>query len=120
MDAKSLALTDLGKTLQSRGYRFVPVTPATHHRMLHRSAVATTLESIFGWNRPFEREALDPEIFDLLEAAEVLAAEWGQYKSGVRFATIDDLIFAHSAYPTADQDAGARRLAFGARSCATP
>lgn len=83
----------------------MPVTPATHHRMLRRSALATTLESIFGWNRPFEREALDPEIFDLLEAAEVLGGEWGQYKSGLRFATIDDLIFAHSAYPTADQDA---------------
>src|SRR5262245_25801435 len=105
MDAKSLALTVLGKTLQSRGYRFVPVTPATHHRRLDRPVLATTLESIFGWNRPFEREALDPEIFDLLEAAEVLEGEGGQYKSGVRFATIDDLIFAHSAFPTADQEA---------------
>jgi methylase of polypeptide subunit release factors len=105
MDAKSLALTVLGKTLQSRGYRFVAVTPETHYRVLDRPPLATTLESIFGWNRPFEREALDPEIFDLLEDAEVLEGEWGQYKSGVRFATIDDLIFAHSAFPTADQDA---------------
>ena len=105
MDAKSLALTLLGKTLQLRGYRFVAVTPATHYRVLDRPPLATTLESIFGWNRPFEREALDPEIFDLLKDAEVLEIESGQYKSGVRFATVDDLIFAHSAFPTADQDA---------------
>ena len=105
MDAKSLALTVLGKTLQLRGYRFVAVTPATHYRVLDRPPLATTLESIFGWNRPFEREALDPEIFDLLKDAEVLEIKSGQYKSGVRFATVDDLIFAHSAFPTADQDA---------------
>ena len=77
MDAKSLALTVLGKTLQLRGYRFVAVTPATHYRVLDRPPLATTLELIFGWNRPFEREALDPEIFDLLKNAEVLEIELG-------------------------------------------
>ncbi|HET7446538.1 MAG TPA: hypothetical protein VFJ49_01195 [Methyloceanibacter sp.] len=34
MEAKNLALTVLGKTLQSRDYRFVAVTPATHCRVL--------------------------------------------------------------------------------------
>jgi hypothetical protein len=99
MDAKSLALTVLGKTLQSRGYRFVAVTPATHCRVLDRPSPATSLETIFGWNRPFDREALDPDIFDLLEDAEALEGESGRYKSRVRFATIDDLIFAHSGFP---------------------
>jgi methylase of polypeptide subunit release factors len=106
MDTKNLALTVLGKTLQSRGYRFVAVTPATHCRVLDRPPPATSLESIFGWNRPFDREALDDaEIFDLLEDAEALEGESGRYKSKVRFATIDDLIFAHSGFPTAEQDA---------------
>jgi methylase of polypeptide subunit release factors len=105
MDAKNLALTVLGKTLQSRGYRFVAITPATHCRVLDRAPPPVTLESIFGWNRPFDREALDPEIFDLLEDAEALEGESGRYKSKLRFATIDDLIFAHSAFPTAEQDA---------------
>jgi methyltransferase family protein len=104
MDAKSLALTVLGKILQSRGYQFVAVTPATHCRVLDRPPPATTIESIFGWNRPFDREAVDPEIFDLLEDAEALAGESGRYKSKVRFATIGDLIFAHSGFPTAEQD----------------
>jgi hypothetical protein len=105
MDAKNLALTVLGKTLQSRGYRFVAVTPATHCRVLDRPLPASTLESIFGWNWPFDRDALDPEIFDLLEDAEALEGESGRYKSKVRFATVDDLIFAHSGFPTGEPDA---------------
>ena len=105
MDAKSLALTVLGKTLQSRGYRFVAVTPATHCRVLDRAPQTTTLELIFGWNRPFDREVLDPGIFDLLEDAGALEKESGRYKSKVRFATIGDLIFAHTGFPTVEQDA---------------
>jgi hypothetical protein len=42
--------------LQARGYRFVAVTPATHCRVLDRPEGPTTLESIFGWNRPFDRQ----------------------------------------------------------------
>jgi release factor glutamine methyltransferase len=105
MDSKSLALTVLGKTLQSRGYRFVAVTPATHCRVLDRAAQTTTLESIFGWNQPFDRDALDPDILDLLEDAGGLEKESGRYKSKVRFATISDLIFAHTGFPTLEKDA---------------
>jgi hypothetical protein len=105
MDAKNLALTVLGKTLQSRGYRFVAMTPANHCRALDRPSPAATLESIFGWNRAFDRDALDPEIFDLMEHDEALEGESGRYKSKVRFATVEDLIFAHSGFPTAEPDA---------------
>ena len=84
MDAKNLALTVLGKTLQSRGYRFVAMTPANHCRVLDRPSPAATLESIFGWNRAFDRDALDPEIFDLMEHDEALEGESGRYKSKVR------------------------------------
>jgi methylase of polypeptide subunit release factors len=105
MDAKSVALIVLGKTLKSRGYHFVTVTPATHCRVLDRLMPVTDLQSVFGWNRPFDRYALDSDIFDLLEDAEALERESGCYKSKVRFATIGDLIFAHSAFPTVEQDA---------------
>ena len=105
MDAKSLALIALGKTLQARGYRFVAITPTTHRRVLNRPEGAATLESIFGWNRQFEREAADPVIFDLLEKAGALEAETSRFKSRVRFATIGDLLFVHSSFPTADPDA---------------
>jgi release factor glutamine methyltransferase len=104
MDQKNLALIALGKTLQARGYRFVAVTPTTHRRVLSRPEGAATLESIFGWNRPFEREAVDPVIFDLLEKAGALEAETSRFKSRVRFATIGDLLFVHSSFPTADPD----------------
>ena len=105
MDAKSLVLTVLGKTLQSRGYRFVAVTPATHCRVLGRAPRTTTIESIFGWNRPFDCEDLDPCILDLLEDAGALEKESGRYKSKVRFATIGDLIFVHTGFPTVEHDA---------------
>src|SRR5262249_31763398 len=36
-------------------------------RVLDRPPPATTVESIFGWNRPFDRESVDSEIFYLLE-----------------------------------------------------
>lgn len=105
MDSNNLALVSLGRTLRSRGYRFVTVTPATHCRVLDRPAGPTTLESIFGWNRPFQREALDAEILALLEDAEALEEEYDQYRSKVRFATIGDLLFAHSGFPTTEPDA---------------
>jgi methylase of polypeptide subunit release factors len=105
MDAKSHALTVLGKTLRSRGYSFVSVTPATHRRILNRHLGQTTLESIFGWNRPFKSEALDPYIFGLLEEAEALEEVSDRYRSRVRFATIGDLLFVHSGFPTTEQDA---------------
>jgi hypothetical protein len=94
MEAKRLALTTLGRMLQARAYRFVAVTPATHCRVLDRPEGPTTLESIFGWNRPFDHEAVEEDIFELLEDTEVLEAISGRYKSKLRFATIGDLLFA--------------------------
>ena len=105
MDVKSHALIALGETLRSRGYRFVTVTPATHCRVLERSLAATSLESIFGWNRPFERSDIDNGIFELLEDAEALAGESGRYRSKVRFASLDELLFVHSGFPTDEQEA---------------
>jgi methylase of polypeptide subunit release factors len=105
MNAKSHALIALGENLRSRGYRFVAVTPATHCRVLDRPATTSTLESIFGWNRPFDCADVDNDIFELLEDAEALEGESGRYKSRVRFATIGELLFVHSGFPTAEQDA---------------
>jgi methylase of polypeptide subunit release factors len=105
MDEKNLALVALGKTLRLRGYRFVAITPATHRRVLNRPEGPATLESIFGWNRQFERGALDPVIFNLLEKADALEAETSRFKSRVRFATIGDLLFVHSSFPTTEPNA---------------
>lgn len=104
LGASSLALVSLGRALKAKGYRFVTVTPETHRRVLKRKREASTLETIFGWNLPFEPEALAPELFCLLEEAGAVEVHADRVKSGVRFATIDDLIFVHSSFPTAEHD----------------
>jgi SAM-dependent methyltransferase len=104
MDKKNLALVDLGRTLRDQGYHFVAVTPATHRRNLHRPR-PTTLQSIFGWNLPFEKDALPSRLFDLLIEAEALEQDHARYRSTVRFATLSDLLFAHSGFPSNQRDA---------------
>ena len=104
MDAKCRALIELGRILQSRGYRFVAVAPTTHDRVLRREAAAPSLESVFGWSHPFDREAIDGYLIELLGEADALETESDRYKSKVRFATIDDLLFVHSAFPTMEPD----------------
>ena len=105
MDAQGQALVALGRELRSIGYRFIAVTPSTHRIVLDRPPTRTTLQSIFGWNSPFERADLPEPIFDLLVEAGALESWNDRYKSRVRLATIDDLIFVHSAFPTDTPDA---------------
>ncbi len=42
LDPRDAALVGVGRELQSRGYRFITVTPATHARM--RTAAAAVLQ----------------------------------------------------------------------------
>jgi methylase of polypeptide subunit release factors len=105
MNAKGQALVALGRELRSLGYRFTAVTPSTHRIVLDRPPTATTLQSIFGWNIPFERADLPEPVFDLLVEAGELESWNDRYKSNVRMATIDDLLFMHSAFPTDTPDA---------------
>jgi SAM-dependent methyltransferase len=104
MESRYPALTELGRALRSEGYRFTAVTPATHRRALERLQGPTTLQSIFGWNRPFGRDEVAPHILDLLAASEGLEETSGLYRSSVRFAALGDLLFVHSGFPTTEQD----------------
>jgi release factor glutamine methyltransferase len=79
MDRTGRALIALGRVLQSRGYRFTAVSPATHRRVLCRPDLGTSLESVFGWNRPSGRDAFDATLFGLLEEADALEEAFGQY-----------------------------------------
>ena len=105
MDGTNLALVELGRALQSAGYRFTAVTPETHRRVLNHFQGPNNLQSIFGWNWTFGRNEVAPHILDLLAAASALAEANGLYRSKVRFATLDDLLFVHSGFPTTEQDA---------------
>jgi methylase of polypeptide subunit release factors len=104
MDKKYPAIRALGRALRSEGYRFTVVTPETHRRVLERPRGTTNLQSIFGWNLPFDRDAVAPHILDLLATAEALEEADGHYRSKLRFATLDSLLFVHSGFPTTEQD----------------
>ena len=83
MDKKRHALTALGHILQSEKYRFAAVTPATHSRVLRHLQGPTTLQSIFGWNLPFDRDGVAPRILELLAEAEALDDTARLYRSKV-------------------------------------
>ena len=107
MDAADLALLQLGRRLQADGYQFITPTPLTHQRVLDRTAWrhAQTLRDVFGWSRPFEPGLLS-EVEQLqLHQAGVLEESNGHLKSRVRWSSLDDLLFVHSAFPTDASDA---------------
>lgn len=101
-------LVALGRLLQQRGYAFTTVTPATQARVNARpeAALARDLRGVFGWSRPFEAGLLDEELLSMLRRADLLAPQpQGRWRSRVRWSSLGDLLFVHSAYPTSDADA---------------
>ncbi|WP_236185981.1 methyltransferase [Pseudomonas juntendi] len=102
------ALLQLGQRLRADGYRFTCVTPATHARVMARSAgeQARTLRDVFGWSRPFSAKLLSGDQMAQLNQAGVLTGAPGDvWRSTVRWSTVDDLLLVHSAYPTEAADA---------------
>ncbi|MEO7641783.1 MAG: class I SAM-dependent methyltransferase, partial [Ramlibacter sp.] len=108
------------------------VTPATQARVNARTgnASAQDLRGVFGWSRPFVPSLLPAGTMALLREAGLLAAASdGRFISTVRFSSIGELLFAHSAYPTTQADAvffGPDTMRFAAliqaqlRECALP
>jgi SAM-dependent methyltransferase len=101
----SLAL--LGRWLQGVGYKFVTTTPATHSRINSRpeAAQAQNLRDIFGWSRPFTPELLPDQVLGWLRQAELLQDCGKLLRSLVRFSSLDDRLYVHSAFPTDAADA---------------
>jgi release factor glutamine methyltransferase len=93
----------LGERLRALGYSFVTVTPATHERVLARGGIAKTLRDVFGWSKPFAAGALPKDVFDLLGPFAVPSGEL--WKSAVRYSSLQGRLFAHSAFPTLENDA---------------
>lgn len=112
-DERITSLVDLGRRLSETGYAFVTVSPETHRRVDARAARAGTpharsLRDVFGWSRPFRPEVLPPRIHDAARTADVLvpcAGQDGLYRSRVRFSSLGQRLFIHSAYPTSEEDA---------------
>lgn len=105
-ESHDLALLRLGQRLQADHYRFMTVTPLTHQRVNGReqNRKARSLRDVFGWSRPFETGLLDEAELETLLAAGVLRAHAGLWVSDVRWSSLDDLLFVHSAFPTVAHD----------------
>ena len=101
------ALLELGHLLQAHRYHFTCITPETHARVQARSAQASarTLRDIFGWSRPFIETRLPASMLELLQRADALRQSAVGFTSCVRYATLQDTLCVHSAWPTLQQDA---------------
>lgn len=100
----AVALLQLGQRLQEAGYRFVTVTPETHRRHIKRRAQAESVRDIFGWSLPFAQSVLPPPLWRLAQAAEVLQSDGALWRSRVRFSSLGNDLFVHSAFPTQAAD----------------
>ncbi|PTT68975.1 SAM-dependent methyltransferase [Pseudomonas sp. HMWF007] len=105
--ADDLALLQLGRRLQADGYRFITPTPLTHQRVNQRNEgqAVDSLRDVFGWSRPFEAGLLSADELQQLQDAQVIDTHAGCFKSRVRWSSLDDLLFVHSAFPTDAADA---------------
>jgi len=106
-DDRDKAIVALGRALRERGYHFTTPTPATHALVNAREAnrIATSLTDVFGWSRAFELKLLPDDIADHAAAAQIIGPCADGMRSTVRFSTLEDLIFVHSAFPTSGADA---------------
>jgi release factor glutamine methyltransferase len=106
IERRDIALLALGREIKHSGYRFTAVTPATHRRVnVRKPTLPRRAEDVFGWSRSFRTgELLERQIRLLAEAGE-LKKSGSQLRSAVRFSTLGEQIFVHSAYPTQAPDA---------------
>lgn len=102
-------LPDLLRALLHAGYRFVTPTPATHARHLANRGENCTgrgLRDLFGWSLPVAADGVPRELLDLaLSCGAVVRDGAGLLRPRVRISTLGDCGFAHSPYPTDQEDA---------------
>jgi methylase of polypeptide subunit release factors len=106
LDRRSEALVAIGKWLQERAYHFTTVTPATHARVMARDPQfeAESLTDIFGWSHFFRSDRF-ADIAELLQNAEELETHGDLVRSTIRFSTLGEQLYMHSAFPTDAPDA---------------
>lgn len=106
MTSQDALLLQLGRWLAQQQYRFTTVTPATHQRVnaRPRNQRGKSLTDIFGWSRPFAPSALPKQVFEWLSSSEQLERDGELCRSRVRFSTLDDALYVHSAFPTEHED----------------
>lgn len=100
LDDAGRALFDVGTQLRELGYTFITATPETHRRNNARHTRAESVRDVFGWSRPFARDVLPARMFTAATAAGIIDTEGELYRSKVRFSTLRNGLYVHSAYPT--------------------
>lgn len=110
MSAQQLAdraLLNLGRGLKESGYRFITPTPLTHERVYRRlvTPLAMSMRDVFGWSLPFDHDLLPEALREELQQADVIEKHDALWRSTVRWSSLDNLLFAHSPYPTVQADA---------------
>lgn len=100
-------LLRLAQALETTGYAFTTVTPATHARVNARpkNTWARSATDVFGWNRPFREDVLTPQLFEALRMADALEPHGDGWVTRVRASTLSGRLFLHSAHPTTASDA---------------
>lgn len=106
-DQAEPALLDLLAALERIGYDFVPVTPATHARVIARpdKRQARNVRDVLGWSLPFARDVLPGAILEPLDRAGLVASADGLLKSRIRVGRLHERLIVHSAFPTVEDDA---------------
>jgi methylase of polypeptide subunit release factors len=101
------ALLELLELLKDRDYQFVTPTPATHARIVQRPErrLAQSVTDVLGWSLPFAEGSVGRDVMSLLKQAEMLDEQGPLLRSKVRVSRLQDQLFLHSAYPTAEPDA---------------
>ncbi|HEY7986312.1 MAG TPA: class I SAM-dependent methyltransferase [Methylophilaceae bacterium] len=122
IDIRHRTLADLLRTVKETGYGFTTITPFSHAIVNARpgnqwakmpeaaASQHSILQDIFGWSRAFHQSQLGPEIFDLMEKANVLEKFEDGWRSKVRISTMRHAkfgchCFLHSAYPSSQENA---------------
>jgi methylase of polypeptide subunit release factors len=107
LKSKEVALIRLLDILKSQDYQFITITPSSHERVNNRpdNQWAKNVRDIFGWNRPFRRDAIPDDLFEILESAELISPFWDGWQCRIRVSSLDGHLFVHSAFPTVENDA---------------
>lgn len=105
-EATEVGLVRLLERLQDAGYRFVtPNTGTVGLNRQRRGPAKRSLRDIFGWSLSFSPQDLPAAIFEDAAESKLLAPDGDLWKSRVRVSSVDEHLFAHSAYPPRGADA---------------
>jgi methylase of polypeptide subunit release factors len=99
-------LERLLRWLEVRGYDFVTPTPTTCRRAYERGLSGNDpVRAALGWSHSFSEDSLEPELFEILQAAGVLAPVETGWKCRIRVSRLGGRLFLHSAFPATEPDA---------------